>query len=246
MYAHSKYVWVTAGNSGTDKTYVFNTDTHVWTSCGDRNCELFTSNIPTWWSSIVFTCVDNFIMMWRYDKPDEWLRTVYYVRLDNNLETYVNNNLNALNRDTGNFNGMKMCTLRYISCEYDQNTGERLKGTLALVATCGYRNGSGDNNPQGAVTEIIDFGEFVYGENITNYCISLGNGIWSIIPYGEFYIQGTRKIPIEYGIRHRLVGTTNSVTAMNKIKHISGQSWQTYFTHVLPAAFDGIARGEHR
>ena len=243
IYAHSKYIWVTAGNSGTNKTYVFNTDTKTWTSCSDRNCQLFASDVPTWWCQVMFTCVDNFIMMWRNDKPDEWLRTVYYIRLDNNRETFVDNNLNALNRSGEYFNGTKMCKLRYISCKYDQNTGKRLKGTLALVASCGYCY---NNGPQGAVIETIDFGEFIYGENITNYSLSYGNDIWSIIPYGEFYIQGTRKIPIEYGIRHRIVGTTRSVTAMNHIKHISGQSWQTYFTHVLSSDFDGIARGDHR
>lgn len=244
IYAHSKYVWVTAGNSGTNKTYVFNTDTHLWTTCGDRNCSLFASNVQTWWQNIMFTCVDDFIMMWRYDTVTEWLRTVYYIRLNNNRETFVDNNLNALNRDTNYFNGAKMCKLRYISCEYDQNTGERLKGTLALIATGGYHYG--DSNPQGSIIEIVDFGEFIYGENITNYCVSVGNNIWSVIPYGEFIVQSSRKIPIEYGIRHRLVGTTRSVTALNKIKHISGQRWDTYFTHVLTEFFDGIAKGEHR
>ena len=247
MYAHSKYVWLTNGN-GTAKTYLLNLDTNDeserWTLCGDRNCGLFSSDVATWWRHLHFTHVDKFFTVYRYDQISNWLKGVYYIDIDN--PTFVNNNLNAMSDTTTNFNGTQHFKLRYISTTKDSITGELLSGTLAMTCSCGYKNNNSSTTGQGSCIKIFDFGAFYYNQTNNNFTVTMHDDVYPLIPYGEFYIQGTRKIPIEYGVYHRIVGTTRSVTAKNNLKHISNQMWQTYITNVLPERFDGIPQGEHR
>lgn len=236
MYGHSSYVWITSGNS---KTYMLNIDntptfdeSQRWTDCGNENISLFTNDIATWWWKIQFTCVDKVFMAWNTTTPSEWVRSIWYINIDD--PTSVSNNLSSLNMDTpSSFGNVKSCKLRYVETAYDNQTGEMIKGTLTLIVTGGTR------------VEIIDFGDFMYNEIITNYTVSTADNVWSYIPYGEYVIDKSRKVPIIYGLRVRIVGTTKSVTAVNHIKHITGQSWETYFTNSMPELFDGIAPGYH-
>lgn len=243
IYAHSKYIWLTSGGSS-GKTYVLNLDTGTWEFCGDRNCGLFGTDIDSSWNYIEFTCVDKFIMMYHSGNPTNWLRDVYYINIDNPIDVNLNMANYSSTESVDYFNSSKIFKLKYIETEYD-NIGTMTKGTLALICNVGYYNRYSEGG-QGACVKILDFGEFYYDEKLDNYSTSMVNDLFPIVPYGEFYIQGTRKIPIEYALRHKIVGTTTSVTAMNNIKHISDQRWETTITNVLSEAFDGVPRGEHR
>lgn len=215
MFAHRDYIWITNGSS-----YSYVIDIRDGTITGCENTIPLNSEL----NYIEFTAVDAAMIIYKYtpNLPEK----ACYVRYDNPT---VPGNLSMYNRSisTSSITGRSVYTLRYIH-----------ENTLALIMSIGYYSSS----KTGSYNTVCDFGRF-----LKNGAVAWGsndnNTYASHIPYGEFIIfDYTAKVPTEYKMHHKVIGTTNTITTLNKIKNISGKQWTVSITNI--PEFNGLPPGK--
>ena len=216
MFAHRDYIWITNGSS-----YSYVIDIRDGTTTGCENTIPLNSEL----NYIEFTAVDAAMIIYKYtpNLPEK----ACYVRYDNPT---VPGNLSMYNRSisTSSITGRSVYTLRYIH-----------ENTLALIMSIGYYSSS----KTGSYNTVCDFGRFLKTGTASSYVYNDNNTYASHIPFGEFIIfDYTTKVPTEYKMYHKIIGTTNTITTLNKIKNISGKQWTVSITNI--PEFNGLPPGK--
>lgn len=198
---------------GSMYTYVMDIRDGSITGC--TNTIPLNSNLNT----IEMTAVDDVMIFHRW--TDLTASSAYYVRYDNPT---VPGDLSKLDTSLSYLNSRSHYDLRYVH-----------GNTLVLLITTGRRYSS-----TGAYNYIVDFGKFLDDDTIS-YTYKSADSWTSFIPYGEFFIVGNTRIPIEYFLYHKIIGTTKTITTINYIKNISGKQWNTTITNI--PEFNGLPPG---
>lgn len=171
------------------------------------------------------TAVDECAIVYSYD--DSRLNKAYVVEASNPTV------LKSLNGTNPRPNGQDPYHLELIKFNTD---------TIVLLLT-EKMYGYGSSNTS-AFDIVYDFGKMLkadaFSQNFT-VCNVQENPTFVWVPYGEHMICGNKSIPIANLISHRLVGTTNSVTAYNHYKNISGKQWNLTVTNI--GAYQGKPPG---
>ena len=240
MFGHSDgvsdYVWCTNGS-----TYAFVVNV---ASGSSRTPEAFTNNIPynSGLSDVRFTSVDDVFIVYKFSEyGSNSIKKAHYIRMDNptmpqGLDDFeVNNDYlkTRVNYD-----------LRYT---YKSTSGGTTRGAIVLSICRGYHV-SGNN--AGAQIQVIDFGQYLRTSTIMKHYY-LQESLNAIIPYGENFIwceqaTGTSpqtlwiKSPIPNWMPIKIVGTTDTPTAMTNIKNITNKQWLLSYTN-RPSYGDGTA-----
>ena len=128
--------------------------------------------------------------------------------------------------------------------------------TLALVMGVTYAN----NSRSGSYRAIADIGKYInppgIGSNIdissdySMYSVNGSDGRDGIYCYGLNYVINelgitpanmstyvSNIIPIEYAMSHWYTGTTDTITAINYIRHLSGKKWTTVVTNIKDSQY---------
>lgn len=92
--------------------------------------------------------------------------------------------------------------------------------------------------------------------NQTSYVINMGTYInnstyeflqsfnKTLIPFGNYYFIDNEFIPIAYYLKHKIVGTTNTITTLNSQKRLSNKAWSTKVTNIGSYVPEGLPRGQ--
>lgn len=208
LIGHRDHVWLT---NGATYSYVIDVHDGVISACEN------TISISSGYNYIEMTAVDDVMIVYRFNVQDN--KQVYYFRHDqpespktlSAFRTAINSNVS----------GRNIYNLRYIHGT-----------TLVLVwSALYYYNGSQAN---GSYNEVVDFGLFLHDNSYWYYRYDHnGDALYTnLIPYGENVVCDFHKLePLEYWIRHHVIGKTKTITALNNIKHITDKRWDLTFTN---------------
>ena len=217
IYGHMDHIWFT---TGTSTSYV------VDISQVSRTPSAFTDAMgfgTTDRNNIRMTAVDDVFCIYKTNEYSNMNKVWYVDRTDNNMN-YIPGNLADLNvshdRKTGRIN----VDLRYI------NKGTN-RGTLMLTVSWGYyTNASADY--AGALNMIVDFGQYLKTGTLKRY-YAYGPNTCNYFPFGESIIyRVSKKTYAPNWLPIKLVGKTDTITAINGIRHISGKTWTINYTNL--------------
>lgn len=210
MVAHGDYVWITDGST---YTYCMEVSTGDIQAC--TNTLLISSDLRY----VETTAVDDVIIV--YKSNDTNVNNACYIKKSDptNIST-----LSAFYWNQSYLGAQVTYDLRYIHKSTDESSNKKY-GTLVLLITmlryC---------NTVGSYIQILDFGRYLNSGSYS-YNRNCADSTPSITPYGEFYIIGNKKVPIEYKVFHQIKGTTKTITTINKIKNITKKQWNTVITN---------------
>ena len=232
MIGHTNYVWLT-GHSNGSMTHMFDITTSVVSEC---ECTGSTSVTTNWSTSNLksynMTAVDDCLILY-----NRTLSCNMFIKLSN--PTNIENPISILNLSQSSYdyfsynsNFGRIFDLRYI------NNGKTL---ACLVSYTPSRNGIFES--------IFDMGRYIdtgttSGE-LTHYYTNASSNILNntgICPFGEFYVSGTKRIPISHYLPHRIVGTTNTISTIGTIQSITNKQYTNVLTN-LPD-FRGLRPGK--
>ena len=213
MVAHRDFIWISDGS-----TYSYVMDIRDGSIVGCENTITYNDHLQ----NVEFTAVDDVLIMYYFSGYD--ISTSYYLRYDNPT---VPENLSSFDFDPGYTGARSTYTLRYIH-------GKTLVLSISMLRRHSYA---------GAYNLVIDFGRFLNDGTVeNNYAHRGADSTTVLVPYGEFFINGNKKTPIEYWLYHRIVGKTKTITTQNFIKNISGKQWAVTITNI--PEFTGLPPGE--
>lgn len=171
---------------------------------------------------INISCVDDALIF--HKLYAEGLNEVYYIKKED-----PSNIRNLSTLDDFRINERVYCGLRYV-CD---NTN------LILFVNTPSKSTSNRYN-----SIVYDFGWFLrIGEKVINrYCENV-----CLTPFGKSfiyydYINGISKIPMEYFLPHKVIGTTKTISSINNDKCISGKETIVTITNVQK--FVGLPPGD--
>lgn len=231
MIGHSNYVWLTGYNS-TSLINVFDITTKVVSTCTCTG-----RDVTSWWNTarlktFQITAVDDCLILYN--------KSLYYNNMFIKLSTptTIEEPMTVLGfkpNDFSSFNDnpvfSKVFDLRYI------NNGK----TLACFV--GYTP-----NEKGIFEGIIDVGMYLDNGTTTYQTYRYYNSDYNTInnsgicPFGEFYVSGTKRIPISHYLPHRIIGNTNTITSLKNIQNITNKKYTSVLTN-LPD-FRGLRPGK--
>lgn len=238
MIGHSNYVWLTGYSSGSIM-HMFDI-----TSGAVSACTGYSTSVTTNWSSSLLnsynmTAVDDCLIL--YNKS---LDCNIFIKLSNptNIENPISIlGLNSSSYEYFKYNGNfgRIFDLRYI------NNGK----TLACLTSYTPTNNYGTSTYKGIFECIFDMGRYLDTGTTTNeltyiYTNNSSNTLnnTGICPFGEFYVSGTKRIPISHYLPHRIVGKTNTISTVGTIQNITNKQYTTVLTN-LPD-FRGLRPGK--
>ena len=165
------------------------------------------------------TAVDDVIII--YKSNDTNVKNAYYIKRNDPTNIL---SLKDFFWDVSYLGSQVKYDLRYIHKSTDESSNKKY-GTLILLITMNraYRK-------TGAYNQIIDFGVYL-NSGTYRHNRHYADERPAFIPYGEFYIVGNKKVPIEYYVHHQIKGTTKTITTINNIKNISKKQWNTVITN---------------
>lgn len=212
LFGHHNYVWMVSTSSSTS-TYFCNIATGEM-----KTCSSVMSNYTSNQAYVKMTCVDEVFVIWRRDlKKSSY---AIYIRHD---DPGMITSLSGMDEHDYGFSSY---TLRYVH-----------GNTLALL----YSTQNSNSSPYGATNCVVDFGNWMDGNKTYKKDFDSNNAP-NYIPYGPFFIINTnRREPIEHWMPHKIVGTTNSITAINNLKNIRNK--QFYMTFCNIPEFNGLPPG---
>lgn len=212
MFGHRNHIWITNGST---YSYVLNTDDNTITGC--TNNISYTSGL----NYVEITCVDDAVVIYKYNETKT--TNAYYMK--HNDHTVINN-LSEFDLGLSYLTNKVTYTLRYVR-----------DNILVLLITMGrYQSSS-----YGAYNLVIDFGRYLY-DGTKSYTYRNIDKTPNLVPFGEFFIEGNKKIPIEHWLSHRIIGTTRTISTVNdRIKNVSGKQWSTTITNI--PEFTGLPPG---
>lgn len=206
MVGHSSYIWFSDGASYSYRVNINTSDREV---VGVDTRLTYNGNIP----NVRITSVEDCLIIYNY--KDNNVGNATCIELST-LRVFKLTKLQVSdNSDVG----------AYISFDlvYIQND------TLVLVLTRPYHHSSSLNN--GADNRVYDFGQFLNSDTVQMYRY-IGDARWNFHVYGTNIIHGNTSIcPIVNFLPIKLTGKTNTITALNNIKHLSKKQWLLSFTN---------------
>lgn len=108
--------------------------------------------------------------------------------------------------------------------------------TLALIYSSTWR----DYPYTRICNKVVDFGLYLKTGEIKS--VAELRDVHTLVLYGDYIIDKyDKKVPLEYWLPHKIVGTTNTITATNSIKNISNKQWAHAITNV--PVFNGVPPG---
>ena len=238
MIGHSNYVWLTGYSNGSIM-HMFDITSGVVSTCTG-----YSTSVTTNWSSSLLnsynmTAVDDCLIL--YNKS---LDCNIFIKLSNptNIENPISIlGLNSSSYEYFRYNGNfgRIFDLRYI------NNGK----TLACLTSYTPTNNYGTSTYKGIFECIFDMGRYLDTGTTTNeltyyYTNNSSNTLnhTGICPFGEFYVSGTKRIPISHYLPHRIVGKTNTISTVGTIQNITNKQYTTVLTN-LPD-FRGLRPGK--
>lgn len=214
LFGHTNYIYLVS-TSSSNFTICYNILTGEATQCS-QNMSNFTGSQEY----IKTTCVDKCMVLYRNDLTKA--SQAYYINMD---EPTTVGTLEGL----GEYSyGPSSYTLRKVH-----------NNSIALIFST--RNNSNSSN-SGSNNVVVDMGNFMKG-NKSYYQTFSSSSEPQFIPYGEYFIRtGKYKLALENIMPHRIVGSTNCITAINGYKNIRNKQFYTKFTNI--AQFSGLPPGD--
>lgn len=210
MVAHGDYVWITDGS-----TYVY----CMTISSGDVQACTNTLPFSSGINYVETTAVDDVIII--YKSNDTNVKNAYYIKKSDPTNIL---SLKDFFWDVTYLGSQVKYDLRYVHKSTDESSNKKY-GTLILLITMNRTY-----SKTGAYNQIIDFGVYL-NSGTYRHNRHYADERPAFIPYGEFYIVGNKKVPIEYYVHHQIKGTTKTITTINNIKNISKKQWNTVITN---------------
>lgn len=210
----------------TNHLYIINTQTSTLYHINIDNGEISTDNHEAGWfyeynfSTYKFTMVDDIIVI--YSSMADRISRIYYIDLRNpnsikSLEGWSSNTYSS---------GLK-CKLKQVK-----------ENALLLLVSFISSIGGYDSD---VYEYAIDFGRFIR-EGLVNWRYVRTDDSGSLMTYGDYVIwNGNKKIPIEYFLYHKIIGTTKTISTVNNSKQISNKQWSITMTNV--PRYNGLPPG---
>lgn len=213
MYGHSNYVWFTDGSS-----YAYVIDLRERIPQGCENRIPFTNDL----NYIKMTAVDDVFILYRYNNSN--ISNAYYVNINDHSTITSPKSLSPFRVDLNNRSYYISLNLRYVQDD-----------SLLLTSSTGYYYRS-----QGAMNKCIDFGQYLANGSVVRYWRAF-DSTSAYILYGPYMIYNIKnKAPLINYAHIKLKGKTNTISAINRIKNISGKQWLISFTNT-PTWGDGAS-----
>lgn len=227
MFGHTKYVWFTDGSTYSYYVDITSVDR---TPVGYDNNILYTSNLH----QVKITNVDDvFIVYKKNEAGKDKVKNAHYITLSNPGHPISMNDFELNVDDLGTRIDF---ILRYVQ---RYSSGNIQHGALALIITRHYSYRSS----VGAQNQVIDFGQYLSTGNVVKWTDFRTNGS-GIILYGENVIWDIHiKSPLINWLPIKLVGTTDTIGALNKIKSITNKQYIISYTN-SPSWGDGSSNSK--
>lgn len=221
LFGHTKYVWITdGGNFG----YVVDISSN-----GTRTFEPYQNDIKytNSFNQVRFTCVDDYFIIYKYTQLGENDRSKnFYIKLSEPKIPRPMSEIYSWNNQ--DLHDMIQYKLKKIATKTDANGIE--KSTLVLLVTIGYRTSV--SYKMGSYNSVIDFGKTVFTKSSCYSHWALNekpNWCW----YGsDIFVYLNDRYPVQNRLSIRLKCKTDTVTALNKIKNISGKQYMISYTNL--------------
>ena len=118
-------------------------------------------------------------------------------------------------------------------CSYNQYYSSYMKhaltkinnGTIVDVVTGSYTDGQ-------TRRYIVDIGKYCYDGTKNGAIIRSSSTDKAVILYGEYLIIDKLAVPVANMVPHKLVGTTETVSTINDIRHITDKQWSITVTNL--------------
>jgi hypothetical protein len=98
-------------------------------------------------------------------------------------------------------------------------------GTIVDIVTGSYTNGQ-------TRRYIVDIGKYCYDGTTTGAIIRSSSADKAVVLYGEYLIIDKIAVPVANMVPHKLVGTTETVSTINDIRHITDKQWSITVTNL--------------
>ena len=222
------YVWITDGQAW---CYYYNLSIGTQYTACENYLGLITSSNKNQFSYIRQTCVEDVLMI--YNGTDVSINNVIYVTTDDPTRFNSLSDFSGLSWNSSQI----VCYLRYI---HEQTiNGKKVKTLMLLISGEYYQNYQ--NLGDGYI--VIDFGKYLNlkERGIDQVSLPVAPNRYGVYLYGPYLVDGTKLIPLEYLMNFRLVGSTNTITTVNNITHISNKSWNVKITNVRPSDYGDTA-----
>ena len=238
MFAHKNHLWVYG------ESYILYYD--LTAASGSTGVAVTgTKHFTTLSQAAYAVCdaIDEAIIVYRYNNPQ--INDIDLIEISNPTE------IHALNYDDNTTDSRESVMYAKLKKLYNES----------LVLVCGYtvsRSVYWDGTYYGSTRAIIDIGKLLkppidgssgvdISYNSDYRCADGGvKGRDGIYCYGDHYIIDeaggvytgdpntvvTHSIPIEFAMTHELNGTTNTISAINSIRNVSGKQWSITVTNV--------------
>lgn len=190
-------------------------------------------------ADVEYECVDDAMILYVSSDTVRLASCLYYIDIKNHPDVCGNvlgtGFIKDISTNVENAGTRKYCTLRYIN-----------QKTLVLLFLSSY----GTTNLSSAIIGFCDFGKFlnVVNKNDNN---STENNLEEMeqgtdystmifdtnhaayIPYGEYFVDPNQRkiVPIEYALKHVIVGKTKTICALTEHTMIYKKSWLLYFSN---------------
>ncbi|NMA75563.1 MAG: hypothetical protein GX963_15740 [Bacteroidales bacterium] len=213
MFAHKTYMWITNGST---YTYAIEIATGISTAC-NLNI-LINSSLQ----NVQFTSVDEMVIVYSHTTTNN----------SNFEKTYCL----QINRPTMPLQISDLYDGRYLYDRFTLRLRYINNNTLALVRVCRYAYTYNYTDLQ-----VVDFGKYLHDGTIYSRDETV-RGVVCYGIFGEFLIRRiNNRLPIEYFLPHRIVGTTKTISTVNTIKSIRGKQWSVTVTNI--PEFHGLPPG---
>lgn len=225
MFGHTNYLWLVSSSSSV-ATICCDIISGTMTNCNIAMGEL----INTHHYNHIEAC-DEAIILWKRDRRN--VGSHYWIKLSDPtvIHTFADiaSTLGETNTDPWWWKISKLSN-----------------GAMALLADRRV-----NSNNRGAVCRVIDFANYLDGHTgyvVTEDQYGTNDGCYfpSLIPYGDYYITysptGLMYIPIEYWMKHKLIGTTPTITSLNNFINVRNKQFWTTFTNITD--YQGLPPGD--
>ena len=118
-------------------------------------------------------------------------------------------------------------------CSYSQYNSSYMKHALTKI-----NNGTIVDIITGSHTDgqtrryIVDIGKYCYDGTTTGAIIRSSSADKAVVLYGEYLIIDKIAVPVANMVPHKLVGTTETVSTINDIRHITDKQWSITVTNL--------------
>ena len=236
IFGHTNYVWLSSGSGNISKMIMIDLTSGTISECSGYN-DYSSSWYPEYLPSYNMTAVDDCLILYNKSKVSK-----RFIKLSN--PTLIKDPISILGLNESDYsyfnynqNYGRIFDLRYI------NNGKTLACLMSYTP-------KGDSSSYKGIFEVVfDMGRYLDNDTVSNeltklYELTSKNAFdkTGICPFGEFYVSGTKRVPISHYLPHRIVGNTNTISTIGTIQSVSNKQYTTVLTN-LPD-FRGLRPGK--